>query len=71
MKITSQQKDLIFEISKEIAGWSNEKNIGTLSHLQSIREFCVSLELQTYQTESLYHDLGNLLEVIIEVEEIK
>ena len=71
MKLTIQQKDLISEISKEIAGWANETNIGALSHLQSIREFCVSLELQTYQTEALCQDLVNLLEVIIEVEEIK
>ena len=71
MKLTIQQKDLISEISKEIAGWANEKSIGTFSHLQSIREFCVSLELQTYQTECLYRELHNLLEDIIEVEEIK
>jgi hypothetical protein len=39
--------------------------------LQSINDFCVSLELQTYQTHCLYHGLINLLEGIIEVEEIK
>ena len=71
MKPTSQQKDLISEISKEIAGWANETNIGTISHLQSINDFCVSLELQTYQTHCLYYGLINLLESIIEVEEIK
>jgi hypothetical protein len=71
MKPTNQQKDLISEISKEIAGWANLTNIGTISHLQSINDFCVSLELQTYQTEHLSRGLQNLLEVIIEVEEIK
>jgi hypothetical protein len=46
MKPSQKQKDLIYKISSEIAGWANTNDIDSQSMYSLIEEFCEGLELQ-------------------------